>query len=428
MKHLLLTCLFVLTAVSTTFAQAIKVHGTVTEAETGEPVPYANLRVQGYPSGALTDGNGDYELTVPGPGAIIEVSHLSFKKRFIKVRKRSHHRIDIPLSPEAIRIDDVVISDGLQRVLEDKTIHLYDYEFFQDQLFMIIYDRETRESKLALINEKDSIIDTYAGPETPGALVKDCLGNVHALTKHHACQLWAIDGKIEMFVDSIELFQQVVEPCLGHVEEYYYYRYDLANGQAVDYFHFNAEDGKATSFLQLTDNEKIHQMLDPLGPYVAFASTKEQMLMLPQETWDKINKLNHEMQFDRMAFFYPIHAPLHVVGDDIMVFDHTNDKILTLEKDGTETKSIDLSYDKMPNWEKTILIDEYREEAYTLSIKHGFGTLHEIDLETGGIKDSWELPRQFPKKIQIRNGVAYFMYKELNYDTTNRLYRLRLKD
>ena len=73
-----------------------------------------------------------------------------------------------------------------------------------------------------------------------------------------------------------------------------------------------------------------------------------------------------------------------------------------------------------------IIIDEIRGEAYTVFEKHGYQTLRRIDLATGTLGLPTEIPRQFPHKIQIRNGIAYFLYKQGSYDDTKRLYRLGL--
>lgn len=437
---LLIAVCFLLSAASA-WSQAWILHGHIREAGSMDPVAFANISVKGTQNGAVSNETGAFRLELEGEEAILEVSRMGYRRQAIRVRhKRTVQSRDIVMEVSDVKMDDVVISDGLQRVFEDPTLHLYDYEFYDDQLLVIVYDRERKRSRLALVNDQDSIISITDGEEEPGKFFKDCLGNVHVLGKRWACQLWVMDGesggdRIGWFRDSLETFYRVVKPCLGSLDEYRYYKFGQGNDQLMHYVAYNAETKEQRSFVQIKDKVKIHQMLDPLGQYAGFARTEAQLFAIPPEIWDKINKLDHNYQFERLAFFYPISAPLHVIDQEVCLFDHTNGLLYRLQKDGSALPvqevahtEIPITYHKEPHWQRVIYSDPIRGEAYSAFLKNGILTLKEVDLETGELKGSYELPRQFPTRVQVRDGVVYFLYKELNYDTTNRLYRLRIKD
>lgn len=423
------------------WSQSWILRGQIEEAGTHDPIPFANISIKGTQQGGVSNEAGVYRLDVEGDEVILEVSRMGYRRKAIRVkRKRAVQSQNIVLEVSDVQIDDVVISDGLQRVFEDPTLHLYDYEFYGDQLLVIVYDRKQKRSRLALVNDQDSIISITDGEEEPGKFFKDCLGNVHVLGKRYACQVWVMDGqsdsdRIGWFRDSLETFYRVVKPCLASLDEYRYYKFGQGNDQLMHYVAYNAETKEQRSFVQIKDKVKIHQMLDPLGQYAGFARTEAQLLAIPPEIWDKINKLDHNYQFERLAFFYPISAPLHVIDEEVCLFDHTNGLLHRLAKDGSALPDqevaqteIPITYHKESNWQRVIYSDPIRGEAYATYLKNGMVTLKEIDLETGELKGSYELPRQFPTRVQVRDGVVYFLYKELDYDTTNRLYRLRIKD
>ena len=48
-------------------AQNITVTGIVSDASTGEPIPFAALLVKGTKTGTSTDANGEYSITAPSP-------------------------------------------------------------------------------------------------------------------------------------------------------------------------------------------------------------------------------------------------------------------------------------------------------------------------------------------------------------------------
>ncbi|MEM0997321.1 MAG: carboxypeptidase-like regulatory domain-containing protein [Bacteroidota bacterium] len=420
--------------VLTGHAQNWVLHGKITEAGTDEAIPYVNIGVQGTGQGMVSREDGTYRLEVEGETVDLVVSRLGYRRQTLRVQHRaSVQRFDIVLETSDIQLDDVVISDGLQRVFEDPTLHLYDYEFYDEHLFVILYDRKRRRSRIALVNEKDSIIAVTDGVEEPGKLFKDCLGNVHVLGKQYACQLFVVnpDGsgnQIAMYRDPRSTFEKVVQPCLASLDEFRYYKRGYGNDQLMHYFAHNVEKQTNHGLMVIRDKDRLHQLLDPKGLYAGLASNEAELLAIPPETWEKINKIDRNYQFNRLAFFYPVSAPLHVVYKHVMLFDHTNGQIHKLKKFGAHVSSTDISYHKEPHWQRIIYLDEVRQEAYAAYSRGGFLTLKEIDLETGALKASYELPRQFPMKVTVRDGVVFFMYKELDYDTTNRLYRLRIKD
>ena len=404
--------------------------GKVIDAETGEPLSYASIRLQGTVIGVMTDKNGEFSFDLIHLNATIEVSHVGYEPNFVKIEKINEGPLVIQMTPKEILVDDVVISDGLQRVLEDETLYLFDFEFSENELFILLYDKERKAPVLAVIDENDSIIATDPGPEKPKDLVKDCLGNVHMLTKNFACQVFTVDGNIGMYVDSLKEYKKYVEPCIGRIDEYYYYDFFRFNNQMLDYYAYNGESKDGDFFCHIRDEERMHQLLDPSEDniYRGIARTEEEFLAITPSMWKKVGKLNAEFQFYQMAFFHPVHAPLRVIDGNVYVFDHVNDVIRTYSPEGNKGDKISIDYHERPKWDMFITTDEMRGDAYTSYTRHGVITLAEIDLEDGSILKEHKMPRQFAKNVTVRDGVAYFLYQERNYDPTNRLYRLRIKD
>lgn len=408
----------------TAAAQGLHITGTVRDAATGEPLVSAQVRVLGRMQGALTDARGAYDLTVDAGAKALEVSHIGYAKAQVPVGAAREQRLDVRLETAAA-LAPVVITAGPERVLEDKTIHLYDYDFIDDKLAMIVYDRAQRRSKLALVDGRDSIIDMVAGAEEPGRLERDCLGNVHAIGRQWACQLFVMDSTIGFYQDSLSAYKRVVEPCLGNVGSKYYFEYRYFNNQILYYAAYDMVAGQWATVLELSDANKMHQLMDPLGIYAPLIGSKAGMMALTEEDWEKVGKIDAEFQFQQMAFFYPIDAPLKVVDGQPVVFDHLNGKLHKLLEGGKE-EQVAVTYHKEPHFVRSIVVDEPRGEAYALYEQHGYFRLRKIDLATGAVGEPVEIPRRFPHEIKVRDGVAYFMYRENEHDDTNRLYRMRL--
>ena len=64
-------------AISLTFAQERTVTGTVSSDAEG-PIPGVNIVIQGTTQGAVTDVDGNYSITVPGPDAVLVFTSIGY--------------------------------------------------------------------------------------------------------------------------------------------------------------------------------------------------------------------------------------------------------------------------------------------------------------------------------------------------------------
>ena len=101
-----LTFLLFLLSVSVSFAQ-VTVTGTVTSANNGSTLPGVNVLEKGTSNGASTDGNGEYELEVSGPDAVLVFSYIGYLSKEVPVRNR--RTIDVKLEEDVEKLDEVVV-------------------------------------------------------------------------------------------------------------------------------------------------------------------------------------------------------------------------------------------------------------------------------------------------------------------------------
>jgi hypothetical protein len=429
LRSLYTTCLAILAMATALNAQSFRIHGTVREATTGDPIPAAQVRIQGSIAGTLTDSLGKYSLTTEAGARALEVTHIGYKKSTIPLATGigfNELSLDIRMEP-APSWDPVIISAGPTTVLDDPTIHLYDYEMMDDRIMMIIYDRKLRRSKLAIVDERDSILDTELLPEEPGRLAKDCLGNIHAISQHYACQLFWNGGEIGYFQDTLPAFERAVTPCLGNIDAHYYYNLHTFNDQIVDFFAYNREEGEFTRFFRLRDSVRIHQLMDPFLITKFPADQQPSMMDMLVYGDEGTPKMGREPLWDdKHLFFQPIDAPLRVIDDQFYIFDHLHGRIRSFESSGKAVASLPVDYHKIRNRQKLIIVDEVQGDVYTAFEKHGYTQLRRIDMGTGTLSQDIDIPLQFPHKIQVHDGVAYFLYRQGHYDDTKRLYRMPL--
>lgn len=107
----------ILAFIVSTVAIAQQVSGTVTEAESGAPLPGATVVVKGTNNGTTTDFDGVFQLYGVAENAIIVISYIGFENQEILVGNNTNISISLAASSDALD-EIVVIGYGSQRKKE----------------------------------------------------------------------------------------------------------------------------------------------------------------------------------------------------------------------------------------------------------------------------------------------------------------------
>ena len=104
LKHIL-TGLFLIMAFAAS-AQNITVKGVVKDSSTGEPVPFASIRLDGTMIGGMTDIDGLYSIDVPADGLLI-FSSIGYKETPVQVAGKTQH--DVMLDPDTEMLEETIV-------------------------------------------------------------------------------------------------------------------------------------------------------------------------------------------------------------------------------------------------------------------------------------------------------------------------------
>ncbi len=99
--------LFSVLCVSSALGQERVVEGTVTDAQTDTPLPGANVTVQGTNTGTTTNAQGQYEITVSGPDAVLVFSFVGYVGQEVEVGDQSV--VDVSLEEDVEQVEEVVV-------------------------------------------------------------------------------------------------------------------------------------------------------------------------------------------------------------------------------------------------------------------------------------------------------------------------------
>lgn len=129
---------------SLTLKAQYTVSGKVTDSETGEGVPFANVYFQKSFEGSTTDFEGNYTITVATPTDTLLVSYIGYitkKKAFNKTLKKQS--VNFQLASSSTKLDEIVVKAGenpaftvMRKVIDNKDnndkrkLDAYQYEAY----------------------------------------------------------------------------------------------------------------------------------------------------------------------------------------------------------------------------------------------------------------------------------------------------------
>jgi TonB-linked SusC/RagA family outer membrane protein len=87
--------------------QQVKVSGTITDGQTGEPLPGVNIIIEGTTIGVTSDINGKYTIELPNQNAVLVFSYIGYLVERVQFTGQSS--IDIKLMPDIKTLDEVVV-------------------------------------------------------------------------------------------------------------------------------------------------------------------------------------------------------------------------------------------------------------------------------------------------------------------------------
>ncbi|MFD2518457.1 SusC/RagA family TonB-linked outer membrane protein [Salinimicrobium flavum] len=107
MRTLIKSTLLLLFLMPMSFFAQSTLSGTITERDTGMPIPGANVIVKGTTNGTTTDFDGNYTITGLNMDDVIVFSYIGFATQ--EVNYTGQDRVNIEMAPDAAVLDEIVV-------------------------------------------------------------------------------------------------------------------------------------------------------------------------------------------------------------------------------------------------------------------------------------------------------------------------------
>ncbi len=166
-------------------AQEIIVQGKVTDAGSGDPIPFVNVIFKGLGTGSTTDFDGNYLIRTTKSADSIVVSYIGYKSR-TRAIKKGQQTINVQLVEDVTHLQEVVVKSGenpafdiLRKVVKNKTrndkrtLAAYEYDVYTktevdvDNISEKFRQRKVMKKIAAVLDSIDRIVGEDGKPILP---------------------------------------------------------------------------------------------------------------------------------------------------------------------------------------------------------------------------------------------------------------------
>lgn len=428
------------------FSQTITLKGMVKDEFTLKPIQEVNIQVYGTMKGTSSDSSGCFSLTFNIFPAELIFTCIGYETATYEINKIKDQTVEFLLRPKSYLLPEVDISSNKYSfIFKDKDYSVLDYELWGDNILLLIFRYQIRQSELVLLNKSGDTLAITKLPEIPpNLLFKDFLLNVHYFSKAenaYQCYYNEQNTRIEFFskttVDSLKKF---VEPFIFKMNDRLYFQEKIASGFGTAFGFYEKGSGKiyirkfinelkiSESIDDKTFYEKWNKMLgvsnilapDDIESNLAFDFSSSYS---EGGAFGKNEARAHQFEFYKMLF--PV---VKTRDNNIAFFNFATDTLELMNKNGKIINAVPIIFHKESKsesnstnfvklssndwrWGSTIILDNYSHDVYTIFIKNGMVRVQKVNLETGKLKNGTILPFPFPEKIEIYDENAFFLIK-----------------
>ncbi|HEY1038170.1 MAG TPA: carboxypeptidase-like regulatory domain-containing protein [Bacteroidia bacterium] len=409
-----------------------QIKGKVIEEITKKPLRGVSIRLNQSLSGTNTDSTGNFTLNCKNKKAVIQLSRIGYKTKYVQVDAYNIITHTIEMSVDIQELTEVNInSKAIEHIIKKESQNVLDYVLENGKIILITYTNNLLKAKLILLSTSLDTLSKINVPEEAVALFTDCLGNNHLIGTKKTYQIYCDSTQLKLMPPvNLTTFEKLIYPCKTADGDNLYlgnkygaemldigFHPFLTVNYGVTYFTVNKKSKEQKFFAAIQDDEIAVKRKEEI--YNEEIKARAEMYGHGSPELDRL--------FAETIEFKEIYAPIFNLKGQVYIFDHVNSILIKSFADSSGFEKIPISYHKEKNWKREILTDPVSGKAYSLYASKGISELREIDVQTGKTTKTYKIPFTFPKTIKVYNNQVYFIHKSDFYYPTWMLTRMILK-
>jgi len=288
-----------------------------------------------------------------------------------------------------------------------------DYEFYEDKLVLLTFTKSLSKPSVMLVDAAQKVLSAFELPYPAQKLYRDYLGYINVIGEDHVFRVQIDNDRISLAALPADEFNAKIIPCIDTIEKDIYFSNYSKDYPEFTYYAFNMADSSLHPFKTVTDQEQLKEY----NMEYYFLKPKERLYARKVAAEYHVDKHRVAAVMSGLTssiFYTPLYAPLFIIHDTVVVFDHYNNAILSYNKKYEQIDSVSIDYHHPKSWREwkhEIIVDKDNQKVYALYQKNGFYYLKQIDRRSGKVIGSFKLLNQYVEHIRVKNDYVYYVYR-----------------
>jgi hypothetical protein len=428
-------------------ARAQRVELRLSVLDSLERTPIAGVQVEwGQERSTLTNEAGECWITWEASTAMeIRLSHTSYRKRVLLLSGDDVERdagVKVLMVAKVTELEPVPVMRPKPEVIFQRTdLHAADLLVNDDGIWVLAYEHPRmlrteaeqgveilRDVRIVLLDSAYTEKASAPVPEDVLGLRRDLHNTVVVEGTTRAFGVAQTNDDIELVPFGLEDLRQRVLPWTDSIPGWVLGSNTDQVMPSFDHIAYDPPRDSLERVCSIVDTFML-QLFRSEYKYLRGPEKVVAMNLASELGVDKEVVAGYMSGFQRNIWFKPVYAPLFVVGDTLLVFDHANGALRKYDRHFKEAGRTRLPYlDKVQgrDWAGRILQDRATQKLYAIFARNGFQWIRCVDAGTGTMGDRQRITYKYPERVQVYNDAVYYVYRPYESLQKRSIYRERL--
>ncbi|NEN25630.1 hypothetical protein G3O08_19230 [Cryomorpha ignava] len=405
----------------------------IADKTSGQPI--VNVHIEHRGKHAISNRNGLVLMKIMDKQKV-HVSHISYRDTSFLLAPPFPNHIILELESQINTLPEVRVDTKPIRIFAPAKTHVFDFEFWNDSLLVMTYEREKlfRKGneqcksmyigcKLLLISPIGSIIDSLPLPDLIHGFYKDPLGQVFILGVNKIALIDFKLGRLLLSELDPEEFDVYIKPLCGASATHYFFSDYEWDYPEFNYFALSKNSDKKNLVRTIRDDFTM----ELFRAEYKYLSNHDKLKAIRLEYKTGIDKEifgAYMSGFPNHLYYQKLYAPLFNFGDSVFIFDQHSSQIFLHTASGANLDSIEIQYlqNHTLKFKDEIINDSKTRAFYGVFEKSGIKALRKIDPFSGESHEVINLYYSYPEKIKVLNDKVFYIYRKTGGSNTKHLF------
>ena len=439
-RYVALGC--VLLVASSAHAQGQVIRIVVLDSLDDRPIPEVQVSL-GENMFTTTDVDGRCLLAAPGVQPLhVHLEHVSYRTaEFVfdgGARKIDGEYVVRLARNDRVLTAAVVIRPKPEPIFQRSDLHAADLLINDQGLWVLAYEHprmlraegEAREEilrgvRLVLLDSTYAEVASVAVPEEVKGLRRDLRNDVVIEGSDHAYSVRRTADVIVLEPFGLDELRKSVLPWTDSVPGWVLGSNADQVMPAFDHLAFDPVTDSARVVCTVVDTFMM-QLFRSEYKYMSGRDKVLAMNLADELNVDKEIVAGYMSGFQHNIWFKPVYAPLFVVGDTLLVFDHARGRLRKFTRTFASAGEAPLTYlskGERRDWAKRILQDRRTHRLYAVFARYARTWLCSVDPVTGKLGERSSITYPYPERLQVFGDAAYYVYRPYESLQKRTIYR-----